>query len=120
MTQTSAPAPASRRLLGCVAIAAVLAGALVTATAPGASAATTTYNAPAPLAINDHLFAPSSSGAVTIPAMGPALTYPVPRTVSGIAGTITYVNVSLVGLEHTYPTDLDVMIVGPGGQRVVL
>ncbi len=121
MTPTSAPAPATRRVLGSVAIAAVLTGALVTATAPGASAATTTFNAPAPLAINDHLFAPSSGGgAVTIPAMGPAVTYPVPLTVAGIAGTITDVNVTLLGLEHTYPADLDVMLVGPGGQHVVL
>jgi len=120
MTPTSAPAPATRRLLGSVAIAAVLAGALVTATAPGASAATTTFNASAPLAINDHLFAPSSAGLVDIPAMGPATTYPVPLTVAGIAGTITDVNVTLIGLEHTFPADLDVMLVGPGGQHVVL
>src|SRR6476659_10572704 len=105
MTPTSAPAPATRRLLGCVAIAAVRAGALVTATAPGASAATTTFNAPAPLAINDHLFAPSSAGLVDIPAMGPATTYPVPLTVAGIAGTITDVNLTLIGLEHTFPAD---------------
>lgn len=121
MTPTSAPAPATRRVLGSVAIAAVLTGALVTATAPGASAATTTVNAPAPLAINNHLFAPSSGGgAVTIPAMGPAVTYPVPLTVAGVAGTITDVNVTMLGLEHTYPADLDVMLVGPGGQHVVL
>jgi subtilisin-like proprotein convertase family protein len=120
MTPTSAPAPATRRVLGSVAIAAVLIGALVTATAPGASAATTTFNAPAPLAINDHLFAPFSGDAVTIPAIGPALTYPAPLTVSGVAGTITDVNVMMVTLGHTYPADLDVMLVGPGGQHVVL
>jgi subtilisin-like proprotein convertase family protein len=120
MTPTSAPAPATRRVLGSVAIAAVLTGALVTVTAPGASAATTTFNAPAPLAINDHLFAPSSAGLVTIPAMGPATSYPVPLSVAGIAGTVTDVNVTLIGLEHTYPADLDVMLVGPGGQHVVL
>jgi len=120
MTPTSVPAPATRRLLGSVAIAAVLTGALVTGTGPGASAATTAFNAPAPLAINDHLFAPSSAGAVTIPAMGPATEYPVPLPVAGIAGTITDLNVTMIGLEHTYPADLDVMLVGPGGQHVVL
>src|SRR6476659_7826750 len=118
MTPTSAPAPATRRLLGCVAIAAVRAGALVTATAPGASAATTTFKAPTPLSINDHLFAPSSAGLVDIPAMGPAITYPAPMSVAGIAGTITDVNVTLLGLQHSYPADLDVMLVGPGGQHV--
>jgi subtilisin-like proprotein convertase family protein len=120
MTPTSAPAPATRRVLGSVAIAAVLTGALVTATAPGASAATVTVNAAAPVAINDHLFAPFSGDAVTIPAMGPALTYPAPLTVAGLPGTITDVNVTLVSLGHTYPADLDVMLVGPGGQHVVL
>jgi subtilisin-like proprotein convertase family protein len=121
MTPTSAPAPATRRVLGTIAIAAVLTGALVTATAPGADAATTTFNAPAPLAINNHLYAPTSGGAaVTIPAMGPATTYPAPLTVTGISGTITDVNVTLIGLEHSYPADLDVMLVGPGGQHVVL
>jgi subtilisin-like proprotein convertase family protein len=120
MTPTSAPAPATRRLLGSVAIAAVLTGALVTATAPGASAATTTFNAPASLAINNHLFAPFIDDAVTIPAMGPALIYPVPLNVSGIPGTIADINVMMVSLGHTFPSDLDVMLVGPGGQHVVL
>jgi subtilisin-like proprotein convertase family protein len=122
MTPTSAPAPApaTRRVLGAVAIAAVLTGTLVTATAPGASAATTTFDAPTPVAINNHLFAPSSAGLVTVPAMGPATEYPVPLTVAGIAGTITDLNITMFGLEHTYPADLDVMLVGPGGQHVVL
>src|SRR3954469_23630874 len=47
-------------------------------------------------------------------------TYPVPLSVAGVAGTITDVNVTLFGLEHTFPADLDVMLVGPGGQHVVL
>jgi len=35
-------------------------------------------------------------------------------------GTVTNVTVSLNNLNHTFPDDVDVLLVGPGGQRVLL
>jgi Fungalysin metallopeptidase (M36)/Bacterial Ig domain/Calx-beta domain len=57
---------------------------------------------------------------VTIPIYGPASTYPVPLNVSGLAGTITSVAVQIEDLSHGYPPDLDLLLVGPGGERSML
>lgn len=40
--------------------------------------------------------------------------------VSGMTGTITKVEVALNNLSHTFPDDVDVLLVGPGGQRAIL
>jgi subtilisin-like proprotein convertase family protein len=40
--------------------------------------------------------------------------------VSGVTGTVTKVTVKLDGLTHTWPDDVDVVLVGPGGQKVML
>lgn len=65
----------------------------------------------------------SNTGAITIPATGtgpgPAAPYPSIITVSGITA-VTDVNVTLVGLSHTFSADLEVLLLGPGGQRVLL
>ena len=42
--------------------------------------------------------------------------YPSTVTVAGMGGTMTKVTVTLVGLSHTYPDDLDILLIGPGGQ----
>ncbi len=67
----------------------------------------TTHHIDAPLTI------PGSGGT------GPASSYPSPITLTNHA-VVTDVDVTLVGLTHASPDDLDVMLVGPGGQRVVL
>ncbi len=46
--------------------------------------------------------------------------YPSPIAVSGLAGLITNVTVTLTNLTHSRPDDIDVLLVGPGGQRVLL
>ncbi|MBA4148718.1 MAG: hypothetical protein H0X66_11440 [Verrucomicrobia bacterium] len=51
---------------------------------------------------------------------GIASPYPSSISVSGISGTIEKVTVSLVGFSHSYPYDIDMLLVGPGGQSVVL
>jgi subtilisin-like proprotein convertase family protein len=51
---------------------------------------------------------------------GPGNPYPSAQAVSGKAGLITDVNVTLNGVFHTYPGDLELMLEGPGGQRVML
>lgn len=51
---------------------------------------------------------------------GAASTYPSTRTVSGQAGVISDVNVGIDGIWHQSPRDLDMLLVGPAGQKVVL
>ncbi|MBP7778253.1 MAG: M36 family metallopeptidase [Acidobacteria bacterium] len=60
------------------------------------------------------------SGGATIPSSGPASVYPLTVPVSGVAGTITSLAVRLEDVTHTFPSDLDILLVGPGGQRVML
>jgi len=57
---------------------------------------------------------------LTIPEAGPASTYPSEITVNGAVGVITNVAISLNGLSHPYPGDLDILVIAPGGQRVAL
>jgi subtilisin-like proprotein convertase family protein len=63
----------------------------------------------------------SNAAALTIPAsgsQGPADLSTI--VVSGLLGTIVDVNVTLTGLSHTWPEDVDILLVGPGGQHVML
>ena len=66
----------------------------------------------------------SNPAAITIPATGtgPGAANPYPSTivVSGLPGTITNMTVTLTGMSHTFPDDVDVMLVGPGGQSAIL
>ena len=62
----------------------------------------------------------SNSSAFTIRDQGPAAVYPSPVSVSGLSGTITKVTVRLIRLTHSNPDDLDILLVGPGGQKVLL
>ncbi|HEX2012205.1 MAG TPA: PEP-CTERM sorting domain-containing protein [Roseateles sp.] len=61
----------------------------------------------------------SSSGVISIPDSGPATPYPSTINV-GQSLTILDVNVGLLGLSHSFPDDLDILLVGPGGQKVLL
>jgi hypothetical protein len=51
---------------------------------------------------------------------GPANKYPSSIAVSGIAGTVTKVTVTLIGYGSGSPADTDAVIVGPSGQKVML
>jgi subtilisin-like proprotein convertase family protein len=64
------------------------------------------------------VFANSSN--IVIPSIGTATPYPSTINVSGEVGTITNVMVTLHGMSHTYPGDVNMVLVGPGGQAVVL
>jgi subtilisin-like proprotein convertase family protein len=46
--------------------------------------------------------------------------YPAAKVVSGLGTNITDVNVTLTGLYHSFPSDMDILLVSPGGQAVVL
>ncbi len=51
---------------------------------------------------------------------GVASPYPQSIAISGVLGVVTDVNVGIIGIAHTFPDDIDMMIVGPQGQKVML
>ncbi len=59
-------------------------------------------------------------GGLTIPLIGAATPYPSSLTVAGSSGVITKVTATLTGFTHTYPGDTGALLVGPGGQKVLL
>src|SRR2546427_4810492 len=62
----------------------------------------------------------SNVSTITIPDSGAGTPYPSTINVSGTAGTISQVTVKLDGYTHTYPDDVDVLLVSPTGQKVVV
>jgi subtilisin-like proprotein convertase family protein len=70
-----------------------------------ASALGQTYSNPAP---------------IVIPDSGPANPYPSVIDVTGGPTSIQFVTVTLHGLTHPFITDLDILLVGPGGQKILL
>ena len=78
---------------------------------------------PATLNIENNSFAGttfSNPGAIVIPGFGTATPYPSTINVSGLTGAITEVRVKLNGFNHTYTSDVDMLLVGPQGQKFVL
>jgi subtilisin-like proprotein convertase family protein len=82
----------------------LLATLLVLAAAAPASAAEVFDNA-APITIPDH---------------GQATPYPSPIDVQGMTGRVTDVQVTLRGVTHPRPSDLDVLLVSPDGDMAVV
>ncbi len=62
----------------------------------------------------------ASSAGITINQWGTANPYPSTITVGGPASVISDVDVTLSGFAHEYMADVDILLVGPGGQSVVL
>ena len=65
----------------------------------------------------------SNINAILIPGSGTqgvADPYPSIINVSGLAGVITDVNVTIYGVSHTSPDNMDVLLVSPGGQKILL
>src|SRR5206468_3408590 len=72
---------------------------------PSPSCTPSTFTNPAAITINDN-------------AAGSP--YPSNITVAGLSGTVTNVTVDLTGVSHTFPDDIDIMLVGPGGQNTLI
>jgi subtilisin-like proprotein convertase family protein len=65
-----------------------------------------------------------NSTAIVVPGTGtgPGTGSPYPSniTVAGFAGRVAKVTVTLKGITHTFPDDIDVLLVGPSGVNVML
>lgn len=57
---------------------------------------------------------------ISIPDSGPATPYPSNIAVAGLAGNIISLTVTLFGLSHTFPDDIDILLVGPTGVKLLL
>jgi subtilisin-like proprotein convertase family protein len=62
----------------------------------------------------------ASTGNITVRDNNSADPYPSTITVSNVFGTVSKVTVTLVDVTHTFPDDVDILLVGPQGQKVVL
>jgi len=66
----------------------------------------------------------SNPAVIAVPAggttQGPASPYPSPISISGLSGTVSDVNVTLTNFTHAIATDVDVLLVGPAGENVLL
>ncbi len=60
----------------------------------------------------------SNAAAITINDDAIASPYPSPITVSGLAGKVADVNVTIAGFTHGFPDDVGIVLVGPGGQAM--
>jgi hypothetical protein len=78
------------------------------------------------LAVSAQASTFSNTAGITIPAGAPVVRdgnadpYPSPIAVSGLTGTVTKVTATLHGFEHTFPQDVDALLVGPQGQSTYL
>jgi uncharacterized repeat protein (TIGR01451 family) len=62
----------------------------------------------------------TSATPIAIPAFGEAAIYPSTFTVAGLVGRVSKVTVTLNGITHGFPDDLDVLLVAPDGRGVIL
>lgn len=62
----------------------------------------------------------TNAAAITIPAVGQASSYPSTINVTNQDGLVTDVQVSLTNFSHAVPDDVDLMLVAPNGNKVIL
>ena len=62
----------------------------------------------------------TNAAAIAIPDSGAATPYPSTITVAGVPTTGAVPKVTLTNINHTYADDIDVLLVGPTGQKFIL
>ena len=62
----------------------------------------------------------SNLAAITIPVIGNGSPYPSNIIVSGVTNPVARVMVTLNNITHTFPDDIDILLVGPGGDKTIL
>ena len=66
---------------------------------------------------------PASITILDTPRIGtiaPSSPYPSTINVAGVVGTVSKVTATVKGLSHSFPGDIDMLLVGPGGQKLIL
>ena len=61
-----------------------------------------------------------NANAIAINDNAAASPYPATLNVSGVAGPVNGLTVTLYGLSHAYPDDIDLLLMAPNGQTVML
>lgn len=61
-----------------------------------------------------------STNQIVINAMGPATPYPDQVVVSGMVGILDKISLTLSNLSHDFPADIDMLLVSPMGQGVIV
>jgi hypothetical protein len=62
----------------------------------------------------------TNANTINIPGLGTASPYPSPIVVSGLAGTVGKVTVTLHNFSHGFPDDVDVLLVAPDGTNAII
>ncbi len=62
----------------------------------------------------------SNTAAITIPDVGSSTPYPSTINVSGVSSAIANVTVTLTGFSHTFPGDVDLLLVSPTGRKFIV
>ena len=123
-TSTAGLATSSRGSirLGCVRFLLMLVAAapvmlaVIPAVMPAAALAQTTFSNTSVMLLP----IPPGTGSIDNSHPGEAASlYPSQITVSGMTGTITKLTVTLNDFRHPSPDDIDMLLVGPGGQKMV-
>jgi Proprotein convertase P-domain len=80
-----------------------------------------------PAAASAQALTYANTGAITIPAAGtgaptgaPANPYPSTISVANVSAVVTKVTVTLKQITHTFPADIDVLLVSPTGVKLLL
>ena len=104
------------------AVATVAASGIATGTGPGTTSLTAakgTISSAVSVGITGTKTY-ANSAAIPIPSVGAASPYPSTLSVGGAAGAVTKVTVGLLGLTHTWPHDVGVLVVGPTGAKTLV
>jgi subtilisin-like proprotein convertase family protein len=68
--------------------------------------------------IQNQSFANSTT--INLPSSGSGTPYPSAINVAGLTGTVSKLTVTISGINHTNPDDLDILLSSPDGRRVLL
>jgi plastocyanin len=62
----------------------------------------------------------SNTAAIAVPVSGAATPYPSTIVVAGLNQAVNGMSLTLNGLSHTAPGDVDILLLGPGGQKMIV